>query len=133
MSNFLTPLWDEIKAWFEGTAVPDAEKAAAAVEAVAKTWLSQFETDFGKAALAAAVTAVASFAVGGFPAVPAIAAAAAATLEAAGLATAENDAQTVLLNAARTALNAATASTSAAAPTAAVKESLTTEPAPAAA
>ena len=81
-----------------------------------QTWLSQFETDFGKAALAAAISAVASFATGGFPAVPAIAEAAGKALVAQGLSIAEQDAQTVLLNAARTALNSATAQTSAAYP-----------------
>lgn len=116
MTNFFVEIYDDVKTWFSGTVVPDAEKVAAAVEAVAKTWLSQFETDFGKAALAAAVTAVSSFATGGFPAVPAIAATIGAALLAQGLSVAESDAQTVILNAARTALNAATASTSAAAP-----------------
>lgn len=116
MSNIFTEFYDEIKTWFDGTAVPDAEKAALAVEAVAKTWLSQFETDFGAKALAEAITAVSAFAIGGFPAVPTIAAEVSSALLAQGISTAEVDAQTVILNAARTALNSATASTSSAAP-----------------
>lgn len=118
LSSIAEEVWTEIKTWFDGTVVPDAEKAAAAVEAVALTWAKQFETDFGAKALAEAITAVAAFAAGGFPTVPAIAAQVGAALLAQGVATAEADAQTVILNAARTALNAATATTSAAAPTA---------------
>src|SRR5580698_5565746 len=100
MTNIAETLWDDIKSWFTGTVVPDSEKAASAVEAVAQTWLTQFETDFGAKALAEAITAVAAFATGGFPAVPAIAAQVTTALLAQGLSTAESDAQTVILNAA---------------------------------
>lgn len=96
-----------VEAFFTNTVEPAAQKAVIAVENVVETWAKQFESDFGKAALTEAVSAVNAFATGGFPAVPAIAASVTSALEAQGLSIAESDAQTVILNAARTALTAA--------------------------
>jgi len=102
----LADAWKTFKTWVETHVEPDVEKAETAVVDVVKVWVAQFETDFGKAALAAATAAIATFAAGGWPAVPALSAAAGELLLQQGLSIAEADAQTVILNAARTALNA---------------------------
>lgn len=115
MSSFsqeVSDAWTTVKTWFEGHVEPEVKKDVAAVENVIALWAAQFETDFGKAALAAVGTIIAGFAVGGIPAVPALASAAGALLVGQGLSIAEADAQTVILNAARTAYNAAVASSS---------------------
>lgn len=96
--NFVDKEYEEAKAFFAAKVVP-------AVEDVLAAWTKQFSTDFGKAALAAAATAVTAFATQGLSAVPALAEAAGAALMAEGISIAEADAQTVLLNAARTVLN----------------------------
>lgn len=107
LANDVNALKLKIESFFENTVEPDAVKAETAVVDVVEVWAEQFETDFGKAALAAVGTVIAGFATGGIPAVPALAEAAGALLISQGLSIAETDAQTVILNAARTAYNAA--------------------------
>lgn len=108
MTNFIQTIWEDIENFMSGTAIPDAEKAALAIEKVGQTWLSQFETDFGKQALTLAISAVGSIASGTpFPTVVALAATVGEQLAQAAITTAEQDAETVVLNAARTALTAA--------------------------
>lgn len=99
----------KVAAYFTTTVEPEAKVVVSDIEAVIATWAKQFETDFGKAALAAAVTVVSGFATGGLGTVVQVAEAAGKALVAAGLSIAEQDAQTVLLNAARTALTHAQA------------------------
>ena len=100
----------KVSSFFTSTVEPTAEVVISDIEAVIATWAKQFESDFGKVALSAAVTVVNGFAVGGFGTVVQVAETVGNALLAQGLSIAESDAQTVILNAARTALTAAQAS-----------------------
>lgn len=103
--NFIQKIVQEIETFWDGEVLPDAKKLEIAAEKAAQNWLKQFETDFGKTALNIAVSFINSLEVGTpLPTVIALGATVAAELEKAAIATAEQDAQEVILNAARTAL-----------------------------
>lgn len=106
LADDFSALKTKIEDYLSNTVEPEVVNAGTAVVDVVKVWASQFETDFGKAALVAVGTVIVGFSAGGFPAVPALAEAAGALLLSQGIAIAEKDAQTVILNAARTAYNA---------------------------
>lgn len=93
-----------VETFYEDIVKPDAEAAAAFAKSAVEAWAAQFETDFGKAAVAAVAAFLTTVGSGGTN-VLAVASAAGAALVAAGVSIATADAQTVLLNAARTLLN----------------------------
>lgn len=93
-----------VETLYEDVVKPDAEAALALAKSAVEAWAAQFETDFGKAAVAAVAAFLTTVGSGGTN-VLAVASAAGAALVAQGISIATADAQTVLLNAARTLLN----------------------------
>lgn len=109
LSQEVSDAWTTVKAWFETRVEPGIKADVTIVEKFASNWAAQFKTDFGAKVFQIAVTAAESFVIGSpLTAVVELGAIVAKQVEQAAITTAEQDAQSVILNAARTVLTPAT-------------------------